>query len=539
MSYAPVHNAKYKRKTESDRWEQDVPMRELLQLVQANGPIEWTDRGECPTYDISSRHFPPVEHIQYLGWSGNTTCVDRVWCTACVSRPGLVVARKLIYLKERAKEIGTDEAEILRDLRYPHVVALIGTYIELDNSMARQGFGILLYPAAEWNLEDYMAAIWNEGTHNEEKIEHLQSFFVCLAQGLSYLHASGVRHKDIKPRNILIDSFGKVLFTDFGISKMYPDKDKALTETERRRSYKYCDPEVSKHKPRDWSSDVFCLGAVFAEMSTLILRKPLKEFEDFRKTRNDDAFHQTIEKVKEWFEKLIAQHTPTCSNPCLWHPGDSPEAQTKVCQKMITAIPTILEMLHNDRTKRPAALGLWEKFQRVSSRICPDCDPRSKMEWPIPVKTYSPTANPRVSSPRRQSYRGLQSSPPETIPEDTGLANGETNQERNLVLGIRITSSPKTTEEEQIPLGNPRTTTPVVERNSSGNSESKLQGPGDQRQPAADYRRLTEPDSTSGSKEIVFDAEEKDLRRRLRLQNSATFQGANIRTLSALQILPA
>lgn len=39
----------------------------------------------------------------------------------------------------------------------------------------------------------------------------------CLSGGLAYLHGQQIKHKDIKPANILVNN-GSVLLMDFGLS---------------------------------------------------------------------------------------------------------------------------------------------------------------------------------------------------------------------------------------------------------------------------------------------------------------------------------
>lgn len=42
------------------------------------------------------------------------------------------------------------------------------------------------------------------------------SLLPCFLQGMGYLHAKGILHKDLKSKNVFYDN-GKVVITDFGL----------------------------------------------------------------------------------------------------------------------------------------------------------------------------------------------------------------------------------------------------------------------------------------------------------------------------------
>jgi serine/threonine protein kinase len=78
-----------------------------------------------------------------------------------------------------------------------------------------------LKPVATESLEYYLE---NPRSHNHSDTAPpeilLPKIMGCLANGLRYIHDSEVRHKDIKPSNIVLDGT-RVLYTDFGIAHAF------------------------------------------------------------------------------------------------------------------------------------------------------------------------------------------------------------------------------------------------------------------------------------------------------------------------------
>jgi hypothetical protein len=82
-----------------------------------------------------------------------------------------------------------------------------------------------------------------------------------VAAGLSHAHERGIVHRDVKPRNVLIDDRGSPKLADFGIARALD----ATTSHNRAESYlgtaAYSSPEQLKGERVTAKSDVYSLGA--------------------------------------------------------------------------------------------------------------------------------------------------------------------------------------------------------------------------------------------------------------------------------------
>jgi len=92
-----------------------------------------------------------------------------------------------------------------------------------------------------------------------------------LADALSWAHAQGVVHRDVKPSNILLSSDGKTAkLLDFGVARI-AESDGQLARTQAGQMIgtpRYMSPEQALGLPVDARSDLFSLGAVLYEMVT-------------------------------------------------------------------------------------------------------------------------------------------------------------------------------------------------------------------------------------------------------------------------------
>jgi len=105
--------------------------------------------------------------------------------------------------------------------------------------------------------------------------DHIQFFLYQILRGLKYMHSAGVLHRDLKPRNLLVNTNCDLKICDFGLARadipLLNSHSVVFTDYIMTRWYRA--PEVLlSWKKYTKAIDVWSVGCILAEM---MMRKPL------------------------------------------------------------------------------------------------------------------------------------------------------------------------------------------------------------------------------------------------------------------------
>ena len=105
--------------------------------------------------------------------------------------------------------------------------------------------------------------------------EHVQFFLYQILRGLKFMHSAGILHRDLKPRNLLVNANCDLKICDFGLARPVIGDMKVSTSqmTDYVATRWYRAPELLlTYKTYTSAMDVWSVGCIFGE---LLLRKPL------------------------------------------------------------------------------------------------------------------------------------------------------------------------------------------------------------------------------------------------------------------------
>src|SRR5260370_4515412 len=147
------------------------------------------------------------------------------------------------------------EGAVLMSLRHKNVVQTF------DHGVTRQGEQFIVMeliegPGLNFLIETRHASL------DGKRIDYM----IQAAEGLEYIHQQNYLHRDICPRNIMVNQEGVVKLIDFGLS--IPYRPEYCKPGNRTGTPNYLAPEIIKRVTTDHRVDLFALGVTAYEVFT-------------------------------------------------------------------------------------------------------------------------------------------------------------------------------------------------------------------------------------------------------------------------------
>jgi len=170
--------------------------------------------------------------------------------------------------RSKAKKANVEEANILKKLRHHNVIRLF----ELMDDASQDS----LYMILEFVVDGAIMSLDGEGRAKTPPLAEA-ACAPCIRQvleGLAYLHAMNVIHRDIKPDNILVDRKKDVVkLCDFGVGKLFAGEDDLVRKTEGTPFFlapEACRGEYYSGKASDiWQLGVTLFALAFGQVAFL------------------------------------------------------------------------------------------------------------------------------------------------------------------------------------------------------------------------------------------------------------------------------
>jgi serine/threonine protein kinase len=271
-----------------------------------------------------------------------------------------VVALKMI----RPDRLGTEAsqarfiAEVERQARvhHPHVVPI------LDSGVERGGvyFTMPRYPGR--TLAEALGAVGRLAPRVAAE------YMLAVAQGVGELHRRGIMHRDLKPRNILLDDYvdgrypiGRPALADFGLAALLDGGRMATDLDTIAGTVPYMAPEqvAGRNAEVGVRSDVWSLGVMLYELVTG--RRP------FEGETHDDLMHRILRREPLLPRQLRREVPRDLQKVILRCLEKEPERRYESAQELEQDLTSFLRGDPLERTTR-AERPLWDRLERWARR---------------------------------------------------------------------------------------------------------------------------------------------------------------------------
>eukprot|EP00946_MAST-07B_sp_MAST-7B-sp1_P002370 g2370.t1 len=162
-------------------------------------------------------------------------------------------------LSEKQRKDTLNETKIHSQIQHPNIIRFHQWFTEDNNLYIRMEY------AEQGDLMHLIEAHKKESRHIRE--DAIWEYLTQICRGLQYLHNKRILHRDIKARNIFLDSNLNIKIGDLGLGRKLGDASYfAYTAV---GTPLYFSPEMCQERAYNEKSDVWALGCLVYEMAAL------------------------------------------------------------------------------------------------------------------------------------------------------------------------------------------------------------------------------------------------------------------------------
>ena len=217
---------------------------------------------------------------------------------------------KLINLSEKERKNALNEVRLLASIKSKFVISYKEAFFdEKDNTLC-----MVMEYADGGDL--YQQIKENKKTQTLFDESDIWRIFIQLVKGLKALHELNILHRDLKSANVFLMKDGSVKLGDLNVSKVYRQN---MGYTQTGTPY-YASPEVWNDKPYDTKSDIWSMGCVLYEMTSLRPPFRAKNMEGLYKKviegkviRIPTKFTNDLFKIVQLLLQVKPENRPSCN----------------------------------------------------------------------------------------------------------------------------------------------------------------------------------------------------------------------------------
>lgn len=220
------------------------------------GLFDWLKRGprsNLPIIDVAKR-------FELIGRTGQGS-MSKVW-RARDKEAGKIICLKVLDKEKTAKFearfvglVKPSEGEVSMQLRHPNIVRTF------EHGLTTQGEPYLVLELIEGLGLNFLIE-----TKSSQLEGNRINYLTQISEGVGFMHRNNFLHRDICPRNIMVNQDGVVKLIDLGLAVPY--KPEFCRPGNRTGTTNYLAPELIRRQSTDHRVDMFALGVTAYEVFT-------------------------------------------------------------------------------------------------------------------------------------------------------------------------------------------------------------------------------------------------------------------------------